>query len=87
MKTTMGLKEKEDYQEAFDGKQALDAVKSFGNDNPFVVILMDLTMPTMDGFESSKQIMDYCKQKKMKIMPIIYAVTASTKTDELESKC
>lgn len=49
MKTTMGLKENEDYREAFGGQEAVDIVKSFGNDNPFVVILMDLTMPNVDG--------------------------------------
>ena len=62
MKTTMGLKENEDYREAFGGQEAVDIVKSFGNDNPFVVILMDLTMPNVDGLQASKLIMDYCKE-------------------------
>ena len=56
----MGLKVEEDYVEAYDGQQALDAVKKFGMDNPFTMIIMDLSMPVMDGYDSSRAIMDYC---------------------------
>jgi CheY-like chemotaxis protein len=56
----MGLKDKEDFMEAYDGQQAFDVVKSFGTDNPFTMIIMDLSMPVMDGYDSSRAIMDYC---------------------------
>ena len=54
MTMAMGLKQDKDYKGTYDGQKALDLVKSYGNLNPFTVILMDLTMPVMDGYESSK---------------------------------
>ena len=44
------------FAEAFDGQQAVDKVKSYGVNNPFHLILMDLTMPVLDGYESASQI-------------------------------
>jgi CheY-like chemotaxis protein len=55
-------------------------------DNPFTMIIMDLSMPVMDGYDSSRAIMDYCTENNMKTMPIIYAVTANERTAELEIK-
>ena len=52
----MGLKVEEDYVEAYDGQQALDAVKKFGMENPFTMIIMDLSMPVMDGIKASHKI-------------------------------
>lgn len=82
----MGLKVNEDYVEAYDGQQALDAVTKFGNDNPFTLVIMDLCMPVMDGYDSSKAIMDHCTKNNCKTMPTIYAVTANDRTPELEEK-
>ena len=82
----MGLKVEEDFLEAYDGQQALDAVKKFGMDNPFTMIIMDLSMPVMDGYDSSRAIMDYCTSNNMKTIPVIYAVTANERTPELEEK-
>ena len=47
---------------------------------------MDLSMPVMDGYESSKAIMDHCKEHGCKTIPIIFAFTASDKTPALEEK-
>jgi CheY-like chemotaxis protein len=55
-------------------------------DNPFTMIIMDLSMPVMDGYDSSRAIMDYCTNNKMKTIPTIYAVTANERTPELEEK-
>ena len=77
MKMALQLKEEDDFKKAMDGQQALDIVKSFGLENPFTFILMDLTMPVMDGFQSSKLITEYCHKHKMKVIPTIYALTAS----------
>jgi len=55
-------------------------------DNPFTMIIMDLSMPVMDGYDSSRAIMDYCTSNNMKIIPTIYAVTANERTPELEVK-
>ena len=87
MTMAMGLKQDKDYMGTYDGQQALDLVKSYGNLNPFTVVLMDLTMPVLDGYESSKQIIEYCKSAKCSIIPTIYAVTASDKSDEQLKKC
>lgn len=78
----MGLKKDENFITAFDGQQALDLVKSFGKHNPIEVILMDLSMPVMDGFDSSRLIMEYCREKNTQL-PKIYAFTASDSTDIL----
>ena len=60
MTMAMGLKAGEHFVEAYDGQQALDAVTKCGMDNPFTMIIMDLGMPVMDGYDSSRAIMDYC---------------------------
>ena len=40
--------------EAADGAAALEKVKACGADNPYILVFMDLNMPVMNGFESSK---------------------------------
>ena len=46
--------DKIDCDEAADGAQALEKVKACGEDNPYILVFMDLNMPVMNGFESSK---------------------------------
>lgn len=64
--------------EAADGMEALEMAKT----DIFDVILMDLQMPIMDGYESAKAIMEWNKQHG-KFVPII-AVTAETMDDVRE---
>jgi CheY-like chemotaxis protein len=59
--------------EAADGRSAVDVALREHPD----VILMDLTLPLMDGFAAAKQIR---KSQKLKDVPII-AVTAHQETD------
>ncbi len=63
---------------AIDGKDALKQL----DDNKVDIILMDMMMPEMDGYESIKHIR---KNKKYKNLPVI-AVTAKAMTGDRE-KC
>ncbi len=60
-----------------DGREALEAHKA----QPYDVILMDCQMPTMDGFEASRQIRSLDQRQ-----PVIIAVTANALVGERE-KC
>lgn len=63
-------------KEAHDGA---DAVEKFREGNP-EIILMDIQMPVMSGYEASKKIREYDKDHQI---PII-ALTASTVSGERE---
>jgi len=62
--------------EAFNGLEAINILKSGEN---YDVILMDLQMPVMDGFESTNII-----RNELKIMTPIIALTANAFKSELE---
>lgn len=64
--------------EAADGMEAFEMVKT----DVFDVILMDLQMPIMDGYDSARAIIEWNK-KHGKFVPII-AVTAETMDDVRE---
>lgn len=67
------------YAVAVNGQQALDMAKT----GAFDVILMDIHMPIMDGFEASKQIRGLANVKIANIK--IIALTASSEVDIQQS--
>ena len=46
-------------ESAYNGKQAVDAVKRRGPHNMFDIIFMDINMPYKDGPEASREIREY----------------------------
>ena len=71
---------------ALNGKLAFDKVEaSDALETPFDLIFMDINMPEMDGFQSSKLICNSFKMGKLKMKPFIAAITAYT-SDEMKRK-
>lgn len=66
---------------ASDGQEALEAAKA----KKFDLILMDLMMPVMDGYQSSQAILEHCERQAL-APPVIIALTA-TLTEEEIKKC
>ncbi|KAI4734653.1 hypothetical protein E4T50_14814 [Aureobasidium sp. EXF-12298] len=60
---------------AVDGEDAFSTYKNFASSQPFTTILMDISMPKMNGFESSRAIRDFEVENKLPRSRII-ALTA-----------
>lgn len=66
-----------DYLVAHNGLEALNTVqKSIITTDQIILILMDCNMPVMDGFNSTKSIIDFCKENFIQEIPI-FGVTAN----------
>lgn len=72
--------EKNDYivETASNGRIAVEMVSE--NHGRYNLILMDILMPNMNGFEATKAIRDF--EKKHNLMPIPIIATSGTKTPE-----
>ena len=68
------------YETVTNGQEALNLI-NFNKKSGlfFEVILMDLNMPIMDGFEAASRIKELVKNEQIPITPII-AITANTGT-------
>ena len=68
---------------AANGQEALDQIEAMagGERDPFDVILMDLHMPVMDGFEATREIRRTCTRMGV-VSPPIIAVTANAFTED-----
>jgi CheY-like chemotaxis protein len=70
------------YDVASDGETAIEKYKN----RRFDFILMDIQMPVMDGYETTRQIRDLEKEKPEGNPSKIYALTANA-TNEDQKKC
>lgn len=64
---------------ANNGKEALEAYKS--EPNRFTAILMDVSMPVMDGYEASRLIKNFEEENALKPTPIIALTGHALKND------
>ncbi len=65
---------------AGNGAIALEKLENSENSTPYAAVLMDLQMPVMDGFETTKRIR---QNERLALIPVI-AMTAHTIADEWE---
>lgn len=66
---------------AENGKIAVEKFRS----NQFDVVLMDLHMPEVDGFEATRRIREIEKSENRPVKVKIYAMTASSVHDERDN--
>ncbi|KAI7272035.1 hypothetical protein KC343_g4375 [Hortaea werneckii] len=67
------------YECAENGQQALDMYSS--NPSKYFLIMMDLSMPVMDGFDSTAQIREVEKKRKLQRCTVV-ALTGATSGEE-----
>ncbi len=64
-------------------KDGVEALQKYANDETFSLILMDCHMPTMDGFEASRQIITLRSERSLPFVPIV-ALTADAMVGDRE---
>ena len=70
--------------EAENGQKAVEIVKKMNDQNKHIkVIIMDISMPIMDGWEASKAIKDMEKNKIITKSPKIIAYTTYSSNDDI----
>jgi signal transduction histidine kinase/CheY-like chemotaxis protein len=77
-----------DAQTAVDGQDALTKYKTWATKKhrPFTTILMDISMPKMNGFESSRAIRDFEAENNIPPVKIIALTALSSEASRREAK-
>ena len=73
------LVKKYDLKTATTGEQALEITQNFQPD----IILLDIMMPGMDGYETCRQLRERCKLKHTKIIIVSARAMASEQLEGL----
>jgi CheY-like chemotaxis protein len=68
---------------AMNGEQAVQLVKAQRREQMYSLILMDCNMPVMDGYEATRQIIQYLEELGIQ-RPLIYAQTAHSEGEYFE---
>jgi len=66
LKYSLGLDSQKYCETAYSGEQAIQMVREDLENNPtskYTLILLDLNMPGMDGYETTKEIREYLYNK------------------------
>lgn len=70
--------------EACTGKESIRAVKMMDEqDTPFKLVIMDGSMPELDGWDATKLIIDMHKEGKLKYLPAIIGYSAFGSSDDV----
>ena len=73
-----------DLVEAKNGAEAVDAFK--GADTPFDMVLMDVSMPVLDGYEATQQIRVFEQDRELNSTPIICLTAHAMESDIQKSR-
>ncbi|MBP5159565.1 MAG: response regulator, partial [Lachnospiraceae bacterium] len=66
---------------AFNGIDAIDKVRASFADRLYDLVIMDIQMPLMDGFEAAGEIKDLCRRKQIEL-PIVAMTAHAYDTDK-----
>ena len=74
------------YALVLNGDQAIEAVKHrhYSNSPPFQLIVMDLILPSMNGFEVTREILKFYSQKG--ITPSYFALLSGNVTETVRQQ-
>ncbi|CAG9310057.1 unnamed protein product [Blepharisma stoltei] len=75
------------YNEACNGKEAVECVMTMDNkDKPYYVVIMDCSMPELDGWEATKVIHEKYEGGRLRRVPWIIGYSAFSSSDDVK-KC